>query len=254
MTAEGSSTLTLAIDASNPSMWPAMSDGMLVGGEVALGEVSVEGYTLLAAEPITQQSPRDDALASTIDRLLKQQAVRPSQLDRIAVSAGPGGFTSVRIAMITAKAMAETISAGVVVVPTAEAIARNTRRAHGTTGPLAVLLSGKRDTSWCAIYPEAPWASPRWPSPEVADVVDAEQFARLAGAEEIAALIADEHAPEGFMRWAESNRVEVIQPACSAEMVLAASADCAASDPADALPVYPREPEAVTKWRERSPR
>lgn len=254
MTAEGSSTFTLAIEASNPSMWPALPDGTLIAGEVALGEVTAEGSTLLGAEAITQQSPRDDALAPAIDRLLKRQSVRPAQLGRIAVSGGPGGFTSVRLALITAKTIAETIGAGVVVIPTAEAIARSACRAHGIDGPLAVLLSGKRDTAWSALYQPAPWQAPHWPAPLAEGVFDPEGFAQLPGAETMTALIADQHAPEGFTRWAESSGVPVVPPTCSAEMVLAATPGRAALDPADALPIYPREPEAVTKWRERSTR
>lgn len=44
---------------------------------------------------------------------------------------------------------------------------------------------------------------------------------------------------------------EIIAPVFSAEFVFRASLGKAAVDPLELAPIYPREPEAVTKWRSR---
>jgi hypothetical protein len=55
-----------------------------------------------------------------------------------------------------------------------------------------------------------------------------------------------------FHDWAQLAGVEVAPPALGAEAVLIASRFREAVDPALANPIYPREPEAVTKWRDRA--
>ena len=244
----GSSTLTLAIEMSNPSMWA----DPLVSGEVAVGAVGADGARPLGVEPITGRSPRDDALATTIDRLLRRLEVRPSRLDRIAVSAGPGGFTSVRIAVITAKVMAEAVGARVIVVPTDEVVARAVRRRHRDSGVIAVTLTGKRETAWCAVYGPCGWDEGPWPAPRIAGVMTAESFAASPAVAGVGLLVADAHTPAGFHAWAERSGVDVAPPALSAEAVLAGSRFHEAINPALATPIYPREPEAVSKWRDRA--
>ncbi len=239
--------LTLAIEMSNPSHWPDDSQS----GEVAIGWLDENGVRLFGVEPITADSPRDDALASTIDRLLKQTSTAPSTLDRIAVSGGPGGFTSVRIAVTTAKAIAEAIGAPVVVVPTDESIARAIRKDRGDLGVIAVTLAGKRDSAWCAVTAPCAWDTGSWPIPIASGVMTAASISESGWADSIEAMITDSHIPGSFLDWATDHSVEVVAPKPSAESVLVASRFHEAVDPVLALPIYPREPEAVTVWRDR---
>lgn len=253
MPPDGSSTLTLAIEMSNPSIAAVLRADPLVSGEVAVGVVGADGARLLGVEPIVQQTPRDDALATTIDRLLRRLDIQPARLERIAVSAGPGGFTSVRISMITAKVIAEAVGARVVVVPTDEVVARSIRRDRpGDQRSIAVTLTGKRDTAWCAVFGPCGWDGGPWPAPTIEGVMTAEAFAGMAGVEGVGLLVADAFAPKAFHDWALRAGVEVTPPALGAKAVLIASQFREAVDPALALPIYPREPEAVTKWRDRA--
>ena len=243
-----SDKLTLAIEMSNPAMWA----DPLIAGEVIVGRVGPDGVAPLGADPITQQSPRDDALAPTIDRLLRRLDIEPKQLDCIAVSAGPGGFTSARIAVTSAKVIAEAAGARVVIVPTGEIVARTIRRARDIPGDLAVTLAGKRDSAWCAVYGPCRWDAGPWSAPAIAGVMEVEQFAAAAKSARITTLVADAHVPGGFLDWARRHSVDVMQPGLGAEAVLVASCFHEAVDPVDAAPIYPREPEAVTKWRDLS--
>jgi len=243
----GPDKLTLAIEMSNPSMWP----DPLVSGEVAIGLLGPGGARVLGAEPITQRAPRDDALAPAIDRLLCNAGVTPSRLDRIAVSGGPGGFTSVRIAVTTAKVIAEAVGAEVVVIPTGEVVARTIRKGGGFPGAVAVLLAGKRDSAWCAVYGPCDWNDGPWPRATVAGVTSADLFEGAIEPGCVTAMFADAHTPAPFLDWAQRAGVPVAHPLLGAEAVLVASRFHDAVDPAQALPIYPREPEAVTRWRHR---
>jgi len=63
-------------------------------------------------------------------------------------------------------------------------------------------------------------------------------------------LVADRFLPEAMRRRAEELGIEVRLPAFDpVACIEAAMEGVAPVDPADLLPLYPREPEAVTKWR-----
>jgi len=237
--------LTLAIEMSNPSVWA----DPLIAGEVALGVID-ERTEMLGVEPIVLRSPRDEALAPAIDRLLKGAGVEPSHLERVAVSAGPGGYTSVRVAVTTAKLIAEAIGAGVVIVPTDEAAARHAVKRGGWSGAVMVTLAGKRDSAWCAVFEPGAWDGGPWAPPLFAGVVEAGSVAGRPEFERVGSLLADAHTPAGVVEWARERGVEVIETGLSAEAALAASRFLDAVDAVTAAPIYPREPEAVTKWRD----
>lgn len=54
----------------------------------------------------TYTSPRDQNLLSSIQELLSQQKVSPSQISAIKVNPGPGSFTGTRIGVAVANALA----------------------------------------------------------------------------------------------------------------------------------------------------
>lgn len=58
------------------------------------------------AEARHDASHRSNDLLVTIDRLCREASVAPAALDAIAVGAGPGSFTGLRIGMATAKGIA----------------------------------------------------------------------------------------------------------------------------------------------------
>ncbi|MBI1814139.1 MAG: tRNA (adenosine(37)-N6)-threonylcarbamoyltransferase complex dimerization subunit type 1 TsaB [Deltaproteobacteria bacterium] len=64
------------------------------------------------------------AIIPLIDGVLTQARIAISDLDAIAVSAGPGSFTGLRVGLSTAKGLAYAANAHLVAVPTLEALAR----------------------------------------------------------------------------------------------------------------------------------
>lgn len=231
--------LTLAIETSNPS-----ASGP---GEVALGRGCGGDVRVLGVERLSPSGRHDDALAPAIDQLCRRVGAGPTDLARVAVSIGPGGFTALRIAVATAKLIAEVVGAETVPVPTALVAARGYAATGGDASRFAVALASKRGTAWTAMFVRSGGELRESGSGRL---MDAEAFAAAHREERLGAIVADEHLEPTIRAWAGVSGVEVVAPALRAEEALLASMTMDAVDRAALAPVYPREPEAVTKWRE----
>lgn len=230
--------LTLAIETSNPS-----SHAPGLAGELALGTGEH-----IATEPVGAGDGHEDDLAAAIDRLCRREGIKPDTIRRVAVSIGPGGFTALRIAVGTARMMAESLGVEVVPVPSTDVVAAG---ADPALTSFAVALTSKRGTAWIARYtrpaPGAPFGINTERPPRVMTAAD---LAAAHAETPLLALFADAHLDPSLRSWAEATRVPIRPPIFSARALLRLSATPAAI-PAEALvPLYPREPEAVTKWRE----
>jgi tRNA threonylcarbamoyladenosine biosynthesis protein TsaB len=245
---EPDQTLTLAIETSNPS---AQNASALEAGErgpgVALGLVDPGGTRLLAFEPLGAPQPNEDPLARLIDSCAKRAGVTPREVKRVAVSMGPGGFTSVRVAVTTAKLIAEATGAQCVGVPTAMVgaweVVQRARESHAIlAGDVGIALASKADYVWVQVY------GPTLNAWGDGLVVDAPGFAALARAG-MRTLAHDAFLPASIADAARASGVALVPLHLSAAGVLALSASPTPTDPSALLPIYPREPEAVTKWR-----
>ncbi|HYF15674.1 MAG TPA: tRNA (adenosine(37)-N6)-threonylcarbamoyltransferase complex dimerization subunit type 1 TsaB [Phycisphaerales bacterium] len=219
----------LGIETSNPSAQ--------AGCGVAL--VDAAGRTL-AVEPLRGADGRADDLAPSIDRCLRAAGVRPADVRTVAVSAGPGGFTSVRIAVTTAKMLAEATGASCVPVPTALVVAH---AAPAATGPFCVALASKGSDAHVTVFGPGPVTA------GAGRVLDAAGLTALHRQRPFALLLADRFLPQPMRDAAERLGVRVEPPVFDPVACALAAAACPAQDPARVVPIYPREPEAVTKWR-----
>ncbi len=227
--------LTLAIETSNPSSGGA--------GEVALGWVGATKTRVLGVIALAPESTHDDALMPAIDRLTRAQGVGAREIERIAVSAGPGGFTGVRIAVATAKGIAAATGARCVGVESGLVAAE---RWEGE-GVIAVALASKRATAWVGVY--AKQHGERARVVEAGHELDSEGLRAAWERTRFGAVMADAHLAPGMREWAEREGVRVEPLRLSAEGVLRASAGVEGVEAGRLAPVYPREPEAVSKWR-----
>jgi len=75
------------------------------------------------------------SLIPMIEALLAEAGLKPRQIGRIAVSAGPGSFTGIRIGIATARALAQTLRVPIVKVPTLETFVYNQWNANHGDGP-----------------------------------------------------------------------------------------------------------------------
>lgn len=229
--------LTLAIETSNP---PAPG-----GGSVALGLVDAGAASLLEREDLRPVGRERDDLLPAIDRVVRAAGKQPADLQAVAVSIGPGGYTSLRMACAAAKMIAFPSDARCWAVPSALSAALSADD-RTRARPLAVALAAKRDTAHVTIFQPGFERSPAAPCGAVLTVDGLE--AKAGG---LGAIIADKHLPATFRDWAARAGVPTVEPVWDAWAVLLAAAALPPVELLSLNPDYGREPEAVTLWRAR---
>ena len=131
--------LTLALDTSTRA------------GSAAL----VRGGDLLAVVEGDPERPHGERLPGDLLRLLALQEVDLASLDLLAVSSGPGSFTSVRVGVATIQALALVHGCPVVPVSTLDAAARGLAEAEADADLLAAWMDGQRGEVFAALYARA---------------------------------------------------------------------------------------------------
>lgn len=189
------------------------------------------GIETLGVEWLRPTGRHDDDLMPAVERLFTGLGLSARAVDRVAVSIGPGGYTGLRVAVTTAGVIAEISGAEVVGVPTAAALIR---RAH-VPGPCAVCLAVKGRSVWVHRFP--------------ANSASVERVEALRGSG-LGGLVADRFLPDDIREALKAAGVVIEAPTYDPVAVAEASKDFEGSGPVRAL--YAREPEAVTRWRERN--
>lgn len=229
MSAAAGQHVILAIEASQRS------------GGIALRMGSGEAFV----EMFHETKRHDDDLLPAIDRLFTRAKVKPNSIEAVIVSIGPGGFTGLRIATATAKALAETTGCAIVAVPSALVAAE----ASAATGPIFIALASKRESAWwtrCERDGDGFWR------------IVGDAGIREAGSldlTDIERVLADEHLPRLMRDAVEGAGIPIDPPSFAPSELLNVGERMLARgetiDPLELLPLYPREPEAVKVWRER---
>jgi tRNA threonylcarbamoyladenosine biosynthesis protein TsaB len=121
-------------------------------GSIALLESCHEGVQTAGQVmlPPTQRTAR--ALAPSSQHLLEKVDWLPKSIDLVAVAAGPGSFTGLRIGMTMAKTWAYAVGAKILGVNTLEVLACPVPR---TTGPLHTVLDAQREELFAAKFQPA---------------------------------------------------------------------------------------------------
>jgi len=224
--------LTLAIESSNPS------SGGIPG--VALGLVSGPKVELLDSEPLGKGERHDDLLMPAIARLMARAGKDPCDLDRVVCSIGPGGFTGLRIATAAANMIALTAKARLFGVPSAWVAAANV----DSKAPFAVALACKGETCFLTCFD-----AKSLPTADGA-IADANEIAKLG----IAVLVGDRFLPDSIRSACESAGISIQPPSFSANACLGVSSRAQEIPVGKLVPMYGREAEAVTKWRQLHPK
>jgi tRNA threonylcarbamoyl adenosine modification protein YeaZ len=129
----------LAFDTSSPVVTVAVADPA--------------GDRVLAAASVSDGLRHGELLAPAIRSVLAEAGVRPSGLTTIAVGAGPGPFTGLRVGLVTALTMADLLGIEAVGVCSLDVVARAT----AVAGPVAVATDARRKEIYWAVY-DAPAA------------------------------------------------------------------------------------------------
>jgi tRNA threonylcarbamoyladenosine biosynthesis protein TsaB len=198
-------------------------------------------------EALSPKKRHDDDLLPSIDRVFARAGLRSGDLrdGAVAVSIGPGGFTGLRIAIATAKMLAETLQVKLLAVPSALVAAD----AHEGDGPILVALACKNDTFWLTrLDRDGP---DRWRIVGEPAIARSETF-DFSG---VRAVLADEHFPDAARARLDDAGIHIAPLRLTAHACLAVGQRMlergAVIDPLHLLPLYPREPEAVTLWNAR---
>ncbi len=206
-------------------------------GHVAVGV----GETFIASRPIPRSRRRNLELVPTLDALLRDHGYGPGDIAEAYVSLGPGSFTGLRMAIATAQMLAlARPELKLVGVPTLDVLAHQHLDA---AEHVAVLLNIKRGTSYCACYRHGePLLGPELralddllaKAPRPLAVV-AEVDPGLDGADGVTWLDPDATAPDPAVTWRLGFDLAQAGGRVEADKL---------------LPLYIREPEAVTLWEQ----
>ena len=223
----------------------AIETSTMLGG-VALAD----DQGLIAEIRLNVKSTHSERMMTAVDHVLRQSDTALDEIDVIAVAAGPGSFTGLRIGLSSAKGLCFASGRPLVLVPTLEAFAWNFPYA---AYPVCLMLDARKGEVYAAIFRWqhggfVPVVSEKSLRPEdVLSGIDGPVVLAGEGVriyhERIVAAIGSRAliAPHGKMVPMPSNIAMLgIRKALSGEF----------SDPALAEPLYIRKSEAEVKWSE----
>jgi len=225
--------ILLAIEASQRSGGIALQD--------ASGEAHIERFP--------NDGRHDAVLISSIEALRSRTCMMPEEIDGLGVSIGPGGFTGIRLAVVTAHMLAMTVDMPLYAIPSA-AVAATSTCTDSDVHAVLVVLASKRDSVWAGVCQRAD------------DVFVLRDDLGVRTSEnipfnDVEILLADRYAPDALRTAARAAGLAIREPTFDPSAALRLTARSHArgdTTPALALrPWYPRPPEAVTVWERRFP-
>lgn len=200
--------------------------------------------------PAPHAPPRRSVdLTPTLDALCREHGAVPNQVGQAYLSIGPGSFTGLRIAVATAKMLAQVLQVELFAVPTLDVVAQNAP-ANLDTPHVAVCLNQKRDTAYAGVFERA---DDMWRPAGEPSLTTMAQL--LRDTPRPLAILGDPLPP---LPADQTEGVTVLDAALAvahAEWVWRLGRDATRTgqptDPATLVPLYVRPPEAVTLWDQR---
>ncbi len=125
--------LILAVDSATPVAGAALVDEE---------RVIIESF-------INYKKTHSQTLLPTIDRIMQECGCSISDIDALAVTAGPGSFTGLRIGMATIKGISMAAHKPIVAVSTLDTLAANIA---GSEALLGALLDARKNEVYCGFY------------------------------------------------------------------------------------------------------
>ncbi len=121
--------------------------------EVCSTAISVDGR-VVALEEIPRAESHSAVLTLQIEACSRASGIALHQLDAIAVSAGPGAYTSLRVGVATAKGLCYALGKPLIAVDTLRALAAASRAATGPAASAIYLpmIDARRQEVWTAAF------------------------------------------------------------------------------------------------------
>ena len=199
------------------------------------------GARFITSREVPRTRQRNLVLVPTLGALLREHDFAPGDIDVLYVSLGPGSFTGLRMAIATAQMLAlAQPSIKLVGVPTLDVLAHQHK---GAAEHVAVLLNIKRGTSYCAVYREGVCLI----EPDIRTTDELLDLAPrpLAIVAEVNPGLPEDEA----ITWLDPITTAP-DPAATWHVGHALARAGRFADPPELLPLYIREPEAVTLWEQ----
>ena len=109
----------------------------------------VEDEKLLAEYTVNYKKTHSQTLLPMLDEIGKMIDLDLSTIDAIAVAAGPGSFTGLRIGSATAKGLGLALDKPLIAVPTVDALAYNL---YGTDKLVCPIMDARRSQVYTGVY------------------------------------------------------------------------------------------------------
>ena len=116
---------------------------------VAVVEDDGKNSNLLAEYTVNYKKTHSQTLLPMLDEIVRMTELDPDTIDAIAVAAGPGSFTGLRIGSATAKGLGLAWNKPLVSIPTVDALAYNL---YGTDRVICPLMDARRNQVYTGIY------------------------------------------------------------------------------------------------------
>lgn len=115
-----------------------------------VASVAVVTDGLLTAEyTVNLKKTHSQTLLPMIDEMMKLLEIRPDSVDAIAVSAGPGSFTGLRIGSATGKGLGLALKKPLIHIPTVDAMAYNL---YGAADLICPVMDARRNQVYTGLY------------------------------------------------------------------------------------------------------
>ena len=109
----------------------------------------VEDDALIAEYTVNYKKTHSQTLLTRLDEIAKMTELDLNSIDAIAVAAGPGSFTGLRIGSATAKGLGLALKKPLAEIPTVDALAYNLYDAKGLICPI---MDARRNQVYTGIY------------------------------------------------------------------------------------------------------
>lgn len=119
------------------------SSGLVASVAIASEDVIIAEYT------INYKKTHSQTLLPMLDEIVKMVNLDLSEVDAIAVTAGPGSFTGLRIGSATAKGLGLALDKPIISVPTVDCLAYNL---YGTDKMICPIMDARRDQVYTGLY------------------------------------------------------------------------------------------------------
>lgn len=116
---------------------------------VAIIEADEENEQIIAEYTVNYKKTHSQTLLPMLDEVAKMTELDLEELDAIAVAAGPGSFTGLRIGSATAKGLGLALHKPLIAVPTLHALAYNL---CGTDSIVCPIMDARRGQVYTGIY------------------------------------------------------------------------------------------------------